>query len=117
MVFFKLCICSTLLLYINSNFKISYDKKLEKIIKDKKIKEVSFFEIEDKPFEKEVISILKKKNVKINEIRTPMFLTTRKEFKEYLSRYKKPFMANFYKLIRTRLNILMSNNGKPKGNK
>ena len=34
------------------NFKISYDKKLEKIIKDKKIKEVSFFEIEDKLFEK-----------------------------------------------------------------
>ena len=42
---------------INSNFKISYDKKLEKIIKDKKIKEVSFFEIEDKLFEKKVISL------------------------------------------------------------
>ena len=26
-------------------------------------------------------------------------------------------MANFYKLIRTKLNILMNNNGKPKGNK
>ena len=46
-----------------------------------------------------------------------MFLTTRREFKEYLSKYKKPFMANFYKLIRTKLNILMNNNGKPKGNK
>ena len=46
---------------INSNFKTSYDKKLEKIIKDKKIKEVSFFEIEDKTFEKKVVSILKKR--------------------------------------------------------
>ena len=35
---------------INSKFKISYEKKIEKIIQEKKIKEVSFFEIEDKPF-------------------------------------------------------------------
>ena len=46
-----------------------------------------------------------------------MFLTTRNEFKEYLSKYKKPFMANFYKIIRTKLNILMDKNGKPKGDR
>ena len=92
------------------NFKTSYDKKLEKLIKNKKIKEVSFFEIEDKAFEKKILFLLKKMNVKINQIKTPMFLTTRKEFKEYLSKYKKPFMANFYKLIRSKLNILMNSN-------
>ncbi len=102
---------------INSKFKTSYVKKLEKVIKDKKIEEVSFFEIEDKPFEKKIISLLKKINMKVNQIRTPMFLTTREEFKEYLSKYKKPFMANFYKSIRTKLNILMNSDGKPKGNK
>ena len=102
---------------INSKFKTSYEKKLEKIIKDKKIKEVSFFEIEDKPFEKKIVSVLKKMNIKVNQIKTPMFLTTRKEFTEYLSRYKKPFMANFYKSIRAKLNILMNSDGKPKGNK
>ncbi|RPG97305.1 MAG: cryptochrome/photolyase family protein [Candidatus Pelagibacter sp. TMED239] len=102
---------------INSKFKTSYVKKLEKVIKDKKIKEVSFFEIEDKPFEKKIISLLKKINIKVNQIKTPMFLTTREEFKEYLSKYKKPFMANFYKSIRTKLNILMNSYGKPKGNK
>ena len=37
---------------INKDFKVSYEKKLEKIIKEKKIKEISFFEIEDKFFEK-----------------------------------------------------------------
>ena len=102
---------------INSKFKTSYVKKLEKVIKDKKIKEVSFFEIEDKLFEKKIISLLKKINIKVNQIKTPMFLTTREEFKEYLSKYKKPFMANFYKSIRTKLNILMNSYGKPKGNK
>ena len=102
---------------INSKFKTSYEKKLERIIKDKKIKEVSFFEIEDKQFERKIIYLLNKMNVKINQIETPMFLTTRKEFKEYLSKYKKPFMANFYKIIRTKTNILMNKNGKPKGDK
>ena len=102
---------------VNRKFKSSYEKKLENIIKEKKIKEVSFFEIEDKFFEKRIVTLLKKMNVKINQIETPMFLTSRKEFKEYLSKYKKPFMANFYKIIRTKLNILMDKNGKPKGGK
>ena len=59
---------------INSKFSNSYEKKIEKIIKDKKIKEVSFFEIEDKFFEKKIIFLLKKMNVKINQIQSPMFL-------------------------------------------
>ena len=102
---------------VNSKFKVSYEKKVEKIIKDKKIKEVSFFEIEDKPFEKKMLTLLKKLGVIVNQINSPMFLTTRDEFKEYLSKYKKPFMANFYKTIRVKLNILIDKNGKPKGNK
>jgi Uncharacterized protein related to deoxyribodipyrimidine photolyase len=102
---------------VNSKFKLSYEKKIEKIIKDKKIKEVSFFEIEDKPFEKKILAFLKKRGVIVNQITSPMFLTSRDEFKKYLSKYRKPFMANFYKIIRTKLNILMDKNGKPKGDK
>ena len=102
---------------VNSKFKTSYEKKIEKIIKDKKIKEVSFFEIEDKPFEKKILKLLKNTGVVVNQLNSPMFLTTRNEFKEYLSKYKKPFMANFYKIIRTKLNILMDKNGKPKGDR
>ena len=43
------------------DFKKSYEKKLEKIIKEKKVKEISFFEIEDIFFEKRLKSFLKKK--------------------------------------------------------
>ena len=46
-----------------------------------------------------------------------MFLTSREEFKEYLSKNKKPFMANFYKIKRSKLNILMNKDGTPKGGK
>ena len=46
---------------INKGFKVPYEKKLEKVIKEKKIKELSFFEIEDKFFEKKILSLSKKK--------------------------------------------------------
>ena len=102
---------------INKDFKVSYEKKLDKIIKEKKFKEISFFEIEDKFFEKKIINIAKKNSLKINQIKSPMFLIDRDEFKSYLSKNKRPFMANFYKVVRTKTNLLMNKNGTPKGNK
>jgi deoxyribodipyrimidine photolyase-related protein len=102
---------------VNKDFKLSYEKKLEKIIKEKNIKEISFFEIEDKFFEKKIINFCKKNSLKINQIKTPMFLINRDEFKDYLSNNKRPFMANFYKIVRTKTNLLMNKNGKPKGDK
>jgi deoxyribodipyrimidine photolyase-related protein len=102
---------------INNKFKISYEKKLEQIINEKKIKEVSLFEIEDKFFEKKILNTLKKLNIKINQINSPMFLTTRDEFKQYLTKHKKPFMATFYKTIRVKLDLLMNKDKKPKGGK
>ena len=102
---------------INKDFKLSYEKKLEKIIKEKKIKEISFFEIEDKFFEKRILSLAKNSSLKVNQVKSPMFLMQRNEFKNYLSNNKRPFMANFYKIVRTKMNLLMNNNGTPKGNK
>ena len=102
---------------VNKEFKLSYEKKLEKIIKEKKIKEISFFEIEDKFFEKKILLFCKKRSLKVNQIKTPMFLINRDEFKNYLSKNKRPFMANFYKIVRTKTNLLMNKNGTPKGNK
>ncbi len=102
---------------INKEFKVSYIKKLDKIIKQKKIKEISFFEIEDKFFEKKILTLGKKNFLKINQLKSPMFLMGRDEFKNYLVKNKRPFMANFYKIVRTKLGILMNKNGTPKGDK
>ena len=49
----------------NKDFKLSYEKKLEKVIKEKKIKEISFFEIEDKFFEKRIFSLIKKNSLNL----------------------------------------------------
>ena len=66
---------------------------------------------------KKIKQFFKKKNIKFNEIKSPMFITSRMEFKKYLESTKKPFMANFYKINRSKTNILMNKNGTPKGGK
>jgi len=101
---------------LNKDFKISYEKKLEIFIKKNNYKELISFEIEDKFFEKKISSLCKKNKIKWTIIQSPMFLNSRDEFKNYLSKTKKPFMANFYKIARTKTDILMENN-KPKGGK
>ncbi len=101
---------------LNKDFKISYEKKLENFIKTNKYKELISFEIEDKFFEKKINSLCKKNNIKLTFIQSPMFLNSRDEFKNYLSKTNKPFMANFYKIARAKTDILMENN-KPKGGK
>ncbi|MDC3049931.1 cryptochrome/photolyase family protein [Candidatus Pelagibacter sp.] len=101
----------------DKSFKLDYTEKLKKIIKAKKIKEISSFEIEDKFFENKITNFLKKEKIKWNIIQTPMFLNSREKFKNYLSKSKKPFMAVFYKETRRDLDILMKKNGNPEGGK
>ncbi len=101
----------------DKSFKLDYTEKLKKIIKAKKIKEISSFEIEDKFFENKITNFLKKEKIKWNIIQTPMFLNSREKFKKYLSKSKKPFMAVFYKETRRDLDILMKKDGNPEGGK
>jgi len=101
----------------DKEFNDDYLKKLKKIIIQKKIKEISSFEIEDKFFEKKVSKFLKKEKINWNVFQTPMFLNSRDEFKNYLSKSKKPFMATFYKEVRKKSGILMGSNGNPIGGK
>ena len=101
----------------NKEFKYDYLKKLKKIINSKNIKEVSSFEIEDKFFEKKITLFLKKENIKWNIVQTPMFLNSRNDFKNYLKKSKKPFMATFYKDVRKKSGILMGSDFNPIGGK
>ena len=101
---------------LNNNFKTSYEKKLENFIIKNKVKELISFEIEDKFFEKKILSLTKKVKISWKVINSPMFLNSRDDFKDYLSKTKKPFMANFYKTARIKIDILMDK-GKPKGGK
>ena len=98
---------------LEDDFKKRYEQKLDDFFNKFKINKVSLFEIEDKFFENRILKFLKQKKVSLNYIKSPMFLCSRKEFSDYLSQTKKPFMANFYKKQRVKHNILMDKNGKP----
>ena len=99
------------------DFKETYFNKLKNIINQKKITEISSFEVEDKFFEKKLKSFFSKLKIKWNINQSPMFLNSRDEFKNYLSRSKKPFMATFYKEVRKKSGILMGADGTPIGDK
>ena len=101
----------------DKEFNEDYLKKLKKIITQKKVNEISSFEVEDKFFEKKISQFLKKEKIHWNVIQTPMFLNSRTEFKNYLSKSKKPFMATFYKDVRKKSGILMGSDGDPIGGK
>ena len=53
---------------VNKDFKLSYEKKLEKTIKEKKIREITFFEIEDKFFEKRILNLGKKIHLRLTKL-------------------------------------------------
>ena len=101
----------------DKDFKKTYFEKLKKIIVKNKIIEISSFEVEDKFFEKKLKSFFIKSEIKWNVIQSPMFLNSRDEFKNYLSKSKKPFMATFYKEVRRKSGILMGADGTPIGGK
>ena len=101
----------------DKDFKNDYFDKLIKLINQKKINKISSFEVEDKYFEEKLKKFLSKSKIKWNIIQTPMFLNSRSEFKNYLNKSKKPFMATFYKESRKKLNILTNKNGTPVGGK
>ena len=101
----------------DKDFKKPYTEKLELFLKLNKVKKLYMFEIEDQNFEKKLIDLVTRLKIDFEYIKSPMFLTSRNEFKEYLSNTKKPFMANFYKIQRVNQNLLIDKDNKPLGGK
>lgn len=93
------------------------DKLLDYIKSNKDVTEFQSFEVEDKFFEKRLNEFFKKHKIKWTQHKSPMFLCTRADFKDYLGKYKKPFMKNFYEQQRKSFKILLNKNGTPKDGK
>lgn len=94
--------------------KLSYEKSLQKLLKEKSFLSAISYEIEDKFFESRIQSFFDKNQIPLKFIKSPMFLTSRQQFQSYLSSVKKPLMKSFYEAQRRRLNILMDGD-KPTG--
>ena len=102
--------------YFELEKKPQFFKSLKKTIKDKKIKKISLYEIEDKFFEKAIVDFCKKEKIELEIKTSPMFLQTRDSFREYLKSVKKPFMKSFYENWRKETGVLMEKE-KPVGGK
>lgn len=101
--------------YERFNKKSSFEDKLIQYIKKNKIKTMVSFEVEDKFFENRLKTLFKSLKVEWEIKTSPMFICSRKEFKNYLKDYKKPFMKTFYERQRRALSILMDENNSPEG--
>jgi deoxyribodipyrimidine photolyase-related protein len=95
----------------SENFETSFTAFLKK----NRINELYFFEIEDKFFEKRIQECVGKQVANVNILQSPMFLTKRSDFADYLKKSKRPFMRTFYEAQRKRLNILIDKKKEPIG--
>ncbi|MBH46617.1 MAG: cryptochrome/photolyase family protein [Halobacteriovorax sp.] len=94
----------------------SFFENLRNWIQNKSIDKIHSYEIEDKFFEQQMIDFARNNNIKFIIHHSPLFLTTRDEFKQYLDSTKRPFMKTFYEHQRKNLNILIEGDG-PTGGK
>lgn len=94
--------------------KRAYEKSLAHFIQKNKIKNAFTFEIEDKFFEDRILKLFNKNSLALNIWQSPMFLTSRPDFKNQLVAKKRPFMKTFYEWQRKRLKLLVEK-GKPVG--
>ena len=100
----------------DNDFKDTFEKKIHKTIDHHKIDNIKYFEIEDHFFEKKFVKFIKDIKINFEIFKSPMFLCSRSEFKEFtLSQKKTIRMASFYQLMRRKLSILLDEDGKPTG--
>lgn len=95
----------------------SYEEALENFLSSKKITRIIHWEIEDKFFEERLENFFRKLELPNQVLQSPMFVTTRDEFGEYLGTVQTPFMRTFYVSQRKRLGVLLEKNEKPLGGK
>ena len=110
------------IVYYNSiddkNFKDTYENKLLKILKDEKVRTISYFEIEDHFFEDRFNKFVSDNNIETKLFQSPMFLNSRSQFVEFAKTQKSLIkMASFYQKMRIKMSILIDNNKKPIGGK
>jgi deoxyribodipyrimidine photolyase-related protein len=97
--------------------QLTYVQSLTQFISENKIELITHFEVEDHFFEDQLDQALKSLPVSRRILNSPMFLTQRETFREYLRKHPTPRMKTFYPYQRIRLGILVDDRGLPTGGK
>ena len=95
------------------NLKVSksYFDNFGAFLKENSFDKINIYEIEDKLFEEESTNYFKNIEREIEFIRSPMFLFSREELREFQGDSSKYRMASFYKKSRLNLNLLIDEDG------
>ena len=100
-------------------FASSYEDKLGRFLDQPDHADTDtlrIYEVEDKFFEDRIESFAETRGLKLDVLASPMFLTPRDTFAEYLDDADgKPYMARFYQRQRKRLGVMVDAEGKPEG--
>lgn len=94
----------------------SFMSVLKLFIKKQKIETLTLYEIEDKFFENKIIALARQLEIELVIKKSPLFIVSRQDFKDYLEEVKSPFMKTFYEMWRRKTQILMEGD-KPIGGK
>jgi deoxyribodipyrimidine photolyase-related protein len=92
-----------------------YEEKLHAALAQTGAGSIRHFEIEDRPMELRLVSFARDHGIKRHEMRSPMFLCTREEFRTFAVRKQRVLMHDFYVEQRRRRGILVDQQGKPTG--
>lgn len=91
-----------------------YESLLQQWIRKNRIQRLRVFEIEDKFMETRIRKLATDLKIELIELKSPSFLTTREEFRDWVAK-RKPFMKTFYESQRRKHKILLTKEGKPLG--
>ena len=97
--------------------ELTYCDFLIQFCTEKNVKKINCFEIEDKFFEKQMLSSFESAAIDLKFHKSPMFMFTREEFHSLYSDKKEIRLGNFYKIARKNNQILLDDDEKPLGGK
>ncbi len=102
--------------YFPLSHKGSLEDNLLAVLEEDECTELAHFEVEGKVTERRLAVFAERHDLKRHVVASPMFLSERGVFADFVEGRKRPLMAEFYKLQRRGLDILMKD-GKPSGGK
>lgn len=85
----------------------TFIQKLTEFIQQHRVSQLGHFEIDDKFFVHHLAQSMSQLDVELRDFKSPKFLVSRDDFKQYLAQTKKPFMKTFYEQQRIKLRLLV----------
>jgi deoxyribodipyrimidine photolyase-related protein len=92
-----------------------YEARLLRWVRARRLTGLRTWEIEDKFFERRLVAFAEAHGLTLELLPSPMFLTTREQFRDWRSGQPRLVMADFYRWQRQRLDVLVEADGRPLG--